>query len=207
MYVGSTCWESTSTATEACSRRISAAASSPSSALPGGIRTSTIAMSGRYERTLSSSSRASRARPTTVWPASWSSEAIPSRSSASSSATTTRSVPGAESCSALLAGVRSLEAMSESEANRGTVADARDLRRVEHAVARILAETERPVEVYARTLEAIGRSMGWRLGAVWELDPEAGGLRCVCTWRAGERTDEFQELSESITLRTGEGLP
>ena len=97
--------------------------------------------------------------------------------------------------------------MSESEANRGPVADARDLRRVEHAVARILAETARPVEVYDRTLEAIGRSIGWRLGAVWELDPEAGGLRCVRTWRAGQRTDEFQELSESITLRTGEGLP
>ena len=49
-----------------------------------------------------------------------------------------------------------------------------DLRRVEHAVARILAETERPVEVYEATLEAIGRPIGWPLGAVWELDPEDG---------------------------------
>jgi signal transduction protein with GAF and PtsI domain len=97
--------------------------------------------------------------------------------------------------------------MSESQANRGPVADARDLRRVEHAVARILADTARPVEVYERTLEAIGRSMGWRIGAVWELVPEAGGLRCVCAWRAGERTDIFQELTESITLLAGEGLP
>jgi len=97
--------------------------------------------------------------------------------------------------------------MSESGANRESVADARDPRRVEHAVARILAETERPVEVYEAVLEAVGRSLGWRLGAVWELESEAGRLRCVCTWRAGERTDEFQELSESLTLGPGEGLP
>ena len=82
-----------------------------------------------------------------------------------------------------------------------------DPRRVEHAVARILAETDGPVEVYEATLEAIGRPLGWRLGAVWELDSETARLRCVCTWRAGERTDEFQELSESLTLGPGEGLP
>jgi PAS domain S-box-containing protein len=97
--------------------------------------------------------------------------------------------------------------MSESGANRESVADARDPRRVEHAVARILAETERPVEVYDAVLEAVGRSLGWRLGAVWELESEAGRLRCVCTWGAGERTDEFQKLSESLTLGPGEGLP
>ena len=97
--------------------------------------------------------------------------------------------------------------MSESGANREPVADARDPRRVEHAVARILAETERPVEVYEAALEAIGRPLGWRLGAVWELDSEDGRLRCVCTWQAGERTDEFQALSESLTLGPGEGLP
>jgi PAS domain S-box-containing protein len=82
-----------------------------------------------------------------------------------------------------------------------------DPRRVEHAVARILAETERPVEVYAAALEAIGRPLGWRLGAVWELDAEAGRLRCVCTWRSERRADEFQALSESLTLGPGEGLP
>ena len=82
-----------------------------------------------------------------------------------------------------------------------------DPRRVEHAVARILAETERPVEVYQAALEAIGRPLDWRFGAVWELDTESGRLRCVCTWQAGERIEEFQELSESLTLGPGEGLP
>ncbi len=96
--------------------------------------------------------------------------------------------------------------MCESGANR-EVAEARDPRRVEHAVARILAETEGPVEVYKAALEAIGRPLGWRLGAVWELDSDSGRLRCVCTWRTGEHTDEFGELSESLTLGPGEGLP
>ena len=94
--------------------------------------------------------------------------------------------------------------MSESGVK---VADARDLRRVEHAVARILAETESPVEVYAAALEAIGRPIGWQLGAVWEVDPEDGRLHCVRTWSAGEPADEFQALSETLTLAPGEGLP
>jgi PAS domain S-box-containing protein len=97
--------------------------------------------------------------------------------------------------------------MTKSGADRGPVADARVLRRVEHAVARILAETERPVEVYEATLGAIGRPIGWPLGAVWELDPEGESLRCVRTWRAGEAGREFQRLSEALALAPGEGLP
>jgi PAS domain S-box-containing protein len=97
--------------------------------------------------------------------------------------------------------------MSGSAVNRRSSAQVRDLRRVEHAVARILAETERPVEVYDAALEAIGRPLGWQLGAVWELDPADGRLRCACTWHAGARTDEFEELSAALALSPGEGLP
>src|SRR2546423_1053073 len=53
-------------------------------------------------------------------------------------------------------------------------ADSRDLQRVEHAVARILAEIDRPVEVYAAVLEVLGGSLGWELGAVWEVAGEDG---------------------------------
>jgi PAS domain S-box-containing protein len=101
----------------------------------------------------------------------------------------------------------SLEAMSESGSNRGPVADTPDLQRVEHAVARILAETDHPVEVYAATLEAIGRAVRWDLGAVWELDSQDGRLHCVQTWRADAPADEFEALSESLALAAGEGLP
>jgi PAS domain S-box-containing protein len=96
--------------------------------------------------------------------------------------------------------------MTESGGQR-RVAETQDLQRAEHAVARILAETEQPVEAYEAILDVIGRSLGWELGSVWEIDPEQGVLRCVRTWHAGDRPGEFEALSESLTLAPGEGLP
>ena len=84
-------------------------------------------------------------------------------------------------------------------------ADERDLQSVEHAVARILAETERPVEVYAAVLQAVGGSLGWELGAVWEARADDGTLRCRSTWHAGEGAPEFEALSERITLASAKG--
>jgi PAS domain S-box-containing protein len=104
-------------------------------------------------------------------------------------------------------GVTSAEDMRDTDPDRGPTADTRELRRVEHAVARILAQTERPVEVYEATLEAIGRALGWWLGAVWEVDPGDGLLRCVAIWRAGERAQEFETLSRALVMAPGEGLP
>jgi PAS domain S-box-containing protein len=97
--------------------------------------------------------------------------------------------------------------MRRSGEKRQLIADVRDLRRVEHAVARILAETDGPVEAYEAILEAIGGPLGWRLGAVWELESTDRRLRCVRTWHAEARHEEFEALSERLRLRPGEGLP
>src|SRR4051794_26128136 len=97
--------------------------------------------------------------------------------------------------------------MADSDRDLGLTSGRRDLPAVERAVARILAETERPVEVYHAILEAIGRSLGWDLGAVWEVDPDDARLRCACTWHAGAAPDEFEALSASLVLASGEGLP
>jgi PAS domain S-box-containing protein len=97
--------------------------------------------------------------------------------------------------------------MTGSAANRERAASPSDLRRVEHAVARILAEMETPVEVYEATLDAIGRPLGWRLGAVWELDAADSRLRCMRTWHGGAAAEEFRALSETLVLGPGEGLP
>ena len=56
-------------------------------------------------------------------------------------------------------------------------------------------------------LEAIGGSLGWELGAVWEVGPDDDRLRRVCTWHAGDGAPEFEALSERIVLAPGEGLP
>src|ERR671930_1242808 len=87
------------------------------------------------------------------------------------------------------------------------IAESRELQGVEHAVARILAKTDRPVEVYAAVLEAIGGLLGWELGSVWEVGADDLRLRCVRTWHAGEGAPEFEALSEQIVLEQGEGLP
>jgi PAS domain S-box-containing protein len=98
-------------------------------------------------------------------------------------------------------------AMADTRETGGLVADSGDLQRVEHAVAMILAEKDRPVEAYEALLEAIGGSLGWELGAVWEVGPDDERLRCVCTWHAGDGAPEFEALSERIVLGPGEGLP
>jgi PAS domain S-box-containing protein len=87
------------------------------------------------------------------------------------------------------------------------IAHAPVLQRVEHEIARILAQTEAPVEVYGETLAAIGRSLGWQVGAVWEVGPDDELLRCVRSWHAEETTPELLALSERLTLAPGEGLP
>ena len=86
-------------------------------------------------------------------------------------------------------------------------ADEGNISRVEYAVARILAESDRPVEVYGAVLEVIGSSLGWELGAVWETGPGDDLLRCVRAWHVGGGFPEFEALSERITLAPGEGLP
>jgi PAS domain S-box-containing protein len=97
--------------------------------------------------------------------------------------------------------------MTDIQGTGRELAESRDLQRVEHAVARILAEKDHPVEVYTAVLEAIGEELGWELGAVWEVDAEAERLRCVCTWHGGEGAPEFEALSERIALAPGVGLP
>ena len=81
--------------------------------------------------------------------------------------------------------------------------------RAERAVARSLAETADPRDAPAGALKAIGESLGWRLGALWQ--PEDGrmdALRCVETWTApGAAAGDFEALSRSIALAPGEGLP
>src|SRR5436190_22507125 len=97
--------------------------------------------------------------------------------------------------------------MTGSRAGVGIIADPLDLQRIEYFVARILAENEQPPKAYEAMLAAIGSSLGWELGAVWEIDPSVGRLRCVRTWHSGEGTREFEALSERLTLAPGEGLP
>src|SRR5688500_15586409 len=83
------------------------------------------------------------------------------------------------------------------------------LARTEQAVARALARTADPREALERALSAIGESLGWQLGAVWEpADDPPGALRCVETWCAeGGAVRSFERVCRDTVLATGEGLP
>jgi len=79
--------------------------------------------------------------------------------------------------------------------------------RLEHEVAGILARYSLDAGADRRILAAIGSSLGWDLGAIWEVSLADGYLRCVDHWHVGEGLTEFEELSESLVLRPGVGLP
>ena len=82
------------------------------------------------------------------------------------------------------------------------------LLRVEHAVALTLAETAGGADTYPNVLAAIGTTLGWPIGAVWELASSGEALRCVAVWEAaGTEASEFRTLTERLTLARGEGLP
>src|SRR5438874_1536817 len=80
---------------------------------------------------------------------------------------------------------------------------------LQRAVAAALATASDVRDGYERGIRAIATSLGWRVGAVWEIDEHAPEtLRCVALWcREDPRLSEFVELTRSLALRPGEGLP
>lgn len=79
---------------------------------------------------------------------------------------------------------------------------------VDYEIVRILAECSTLADAAPKLLEAIGGSLGWDLGAVWEVDDEAELLRCVDTWQAlGVDLEDFKAHSRRISFAPGIGLP
>ena len=79
----------------------------------------------------------------------------------------------------------------------------------EHAVALILGKTTNAEDAYPRILQAIGTSLGWQFGALWEEAPgPAALLHCAEVWCSDEaRLSEFAEESRGTVLGPGVGLP
>ncbi|HEX8066135.1 MAG TPA: SpoIIE family protein phosphatase [Thermoleophilaceae bacterium] len=79
---------------------------------------------------------------------------------------------------------------------------------VQVAVARALSGAETVTDATERVLGAIGGTLGWRLGAVWEGRDRELAIRCVATWHAeGAAAPEFEEASRDIAFEPGVGLP
>lgn len=78
----------------------------------------------------------------------------------------------------------------------------------QHAVARLLAESETLDEATPRILSAVGESLGWELGAVYFVDRRRWILRCAGTWAAiPERAPSFLQATREFAPVLGLGLP
>src|SRR5215210_2026205 len=115
--------------------------------------------------------------------------------------------PGPEMSGAEGAGPEGASAHVSGEALQAELGRARTALSAQSAVARVLAEAEALPEATPRLLEAIGRSLGWEVGAIWTVDARAGVLRCEATWHAGASGEEFETATTASTFALGEGLP
>jgi ligand-binding sensor domain-containing protein/two-component sensor histidine kinase len=80
---------------------------------------------------------------------------------------------------------------------------------LQHTITDILAESKSLKEAAAPILQAICRSLGWEMGALWHVDAQANVLRCVDVWHEPGTFDaaEFERLSREFTFEHGVGLP
>ena len=75
----------------------------------------------------------------------------------------------------------------EIESRPGALAD--------RAVARILAQTSADETLYPQVLEAIGDSLGWELGLIWEAPASGDGpLTCAEVWCSPSAGDGYYYL-------------
>jgi PAS domain S-box-containing protein len=88
------------------------------------------------------------------------------------------------------------------------LADSLTLLRLEHAVARLLAETPEPGDLAEPLLGAIGSVLGWDHAAVWQPEGD-GNLVCRASWhgRDGRELDGFEDVTRQMRLAPGRGLP
>ncbi|MBZ5565031.1 MAG: response regulator [Acidobacteriia bacterium] len=77
-----------------------------------------------------------------------------------------------------------------------------------YAVTRVLAESGTLAEATPRILAAVAESLGWEVGAIWQVDDAADALRCVEFWHAPQvQVREFQAITRERAFARGEGLP
>ncbi|MBA3767107.1 MAG: PAS domain S-box protein, partial [Acidobacteria bacterium] len=95
-----------------------------------------------------------------------------------------------------------------------TVTDITERKRFEqrlaaqYAVTRVLSQSNTLEEATPQILQLVGETLGWSIGALWQMDGAAGVMRCVEIWHTPlVETAEFVQLSRNSTFRRGVGLP
>jgi len=78
----------------------------------------------------------------------------------------------------------------------------------QYEIARTLEAARSLQEASRELLRIVCDVLGWSVGALWGLDIERSVLRCLATWRAPDSdATAFEELTATMTFRSGEGLP
>lgn len=80
------------------------------------------------------------------------------------------------------------------------------------AVTRILAESPVLADALPRMLQRICDSFEWEVGAMWQLDADAGVLDCLRVWPSqgpsdGSAASKFETMSLKFRFAKGVGLP
>jgi len=80
------------------------------------------------------------------------------------------------------------------------------------AAAATLIESDTLADAAPQLLEAVGTAMGWTVGALWALEPNANTLRCVEVWSSDDvegdaAVSSFKEATLATSLAPGEELP
>ena len=95
----------------------------------------------------------------------------------------------------------------------GTVEDvsaqhwAEQRRRLHEATHRVLSDAASVVEARPKILESICEILDWEMGAVWDVDSEAGLLRCVEIWQTQDiDISEFERANVRTAHAPGTGL-
>ncbi len=79
--------------------------------------------------------------------------------------------------------------------------------RLHYATAQILSEAGSVDEARPKILGTICETLDWDMGAVWDLDPETGGMHCVEVWHVLEiDITEFDRVNSEAVMHRGEGL-
>lgn len=79
--------------------------------------------------------------------------------------------------------------------------------RVQHAVSSVLASMQADTESSPQLLDAVGRALGWEVGALWQHGGDEGLLTCTAVWSAdGFDATDFLLATQGIRFAQGEGL-
>jgi signal transduction histidine kinase len=81
-------------------------------------------------------------------------------------------------------------------------------RAADFAVTQVLAGSRTLAEAAPRILKAVCDSLGWDVGLLWMVDPDAGRLRLVEFWHVPSvHVARFEEMSRTTVFVRGLGLP